>query len=136
MRNRKNERGAAAVEFALVFPLVIMLLLTVIEFSRLWNMQATLSDAAGLSARYVAVNLNNPDVTDPIAVAREQAEEIPWLGDWSTVDFTVVPDCDDGGAEVVTAELSVLPGSISGWFSSALGSPIELRARGVSPCGG
>lgn len=136
MCRRKNERGAAAVEFALVFPLVIMLLLTVIEFSRLWNMQATLSDAAGMSARYVAIYLDDPSVSDPVASATDQIEGIPWLGDWSTVDMTVTPDCGAGGAGVVTSELSVFPGSISGWFSDTIGDPIELKAKGVSPCGG
>lgn len=136
MRKPKDDRGAAAVEFALVFPLVIMLLLTIIEFSRLWNMQATLSDAAGMSARYVAIYLDDPSVDDPIANAIDEIENIPWLGDWSTVDIDITPDCDEGGSRVVTSELSVDPGSISGWFADALGSPITLRAKGVSPCGG
>ncbi|MFB9307650.1 Flp pilus assembly pilin Flp [Agromyces hippuratus] len=136
MRIRKNERGAAAVEFALVFPLVIMLLLTVIEFSRLWNMQATLSDAAGMSARYVAIHLDDPAVADPVGNATDEVEAIPWLGDWSEVDMIITPDCGDGGSGVVTSDLSVLPGSLSGWFSDTLGDPIELKARGVSPCGG
>lgn len=137
MRNRRNERGAAAVEFALVFPLVIMLLLTVIEFSRLWNVQATISDAARISARYAAVHGNDPlaDEADVIAEATDRAKAVPGLVDWSTATISVSIDCDaeDG---IATSTISVAPGSITQWFGSAIGTPITLEGKGVMTCGG
>ena len=45
------ERGAAAVEFALVLPLFLMLLFGIVDFSRAFNIQLTLSDAAAEGAR-------------------------------------------------------------------------------------
>jgi len=134
MRRAEKERGAAAVEFALVFPLVIMLLLTVIEFSRLWNIQATLSDAARISARYVAVHSNDPAMSagDVDTGARAEVALIPGFVDWDAATI-VLSDCS---ADVATSEISVSPGSITDWFSTALGAPITLSATGRMPCEG
>lgn len=131
MSVREKDRGAAAVEFALVFPMVIILLITVIEFSRLWNIQATISDAARVSARYAAVHNTEPDV---IAQAIAEAHGVPGFVDWSTATVGVVVDCGTSGA--ATSSISVAPGSMTEWFSTALGSPITLSATGRMPCGG
>jgi Flp pilus assembly protein TadG len=130
VRYREKERGAAAVEFALVFPLVIMLLITVIEFSRLWNIQATLTDAAMVSARYAALHSEDVDVVDK---AKEQAQAIPGFVDWSIATIDVTPDC--AVVKAATSEVSVAPGSVTGWFASVIGTPIELSATGRMPCG-
>jgi Flp pilus assembly protein TadG len=131
MRRSQSDRGAAAVEFALVFPLVIMLLITIIEFSRLWNIQATLSDGARISARYAAVHHEDTDV---VTEAKEQATSIPGLVDWSAASIDITIDCD--GAELATSKISVAPGSITEWFANALNAPITLSATGKMPCGG
>jgi Flp pilus assembly protein TadG len=49
------DRGAAAVEFALVLPLLVMLLCGIADFSRAFNIQVTLSDAAAEGARLLAI---------------------------------------------------------------------------------
>ena len=46
-----GERGAAAVEFALVVPLLLLLLVGIVETSKALNAQATLSAAAREGAR-------------------------------------------------------------------------------------
>jgi len=50
-RRLLGERGAAAVEFALVVPVLLVLLFGIIEFSKALNTQATLSAAAREGAR-------------------------------------------------------------------------------------
>jgi Flp pilus assembly protein TadG len=130
MRSRKNERGAAAVEFALVFPLVIVLLIVVMEFSRLWNIQATLTDAAGIAARYAGIH---HEETTVIADATAQATAIPGFVNWSAATIVVTADCEGAGA--ATSDISVSPGSITEWFASVLETPIELTATGNMPCG-
>lgn len=131
MWSHDRERGAAAVEFALVFPLVIMLLLSVIEFSRLWNIQATISDGARIAARFASVHSDDADVVEN---ARDEARAIPGFVDWSAATIDVSPDC--AGAGIATTTITVSPGSVSEWFSTAIGSPIELTATGRMPCGG
>ncbi|WP_222193070.1 TadE/TadG family type IV pilus assembly protein [Modestobacter italicus] len=53
-RRLLGERGAAAVEFALVVPVLLLLLVGIMEFSKAFNTQATLSAAAREGARTVA----------------------------------------------------------------------------------
>jgi Flp pilus assembly protein TadG len=52
----RDERGAAAVEFALILPVIILLLFGIIEFGRAWNVKQVLTDAAREGARVAAVN--------------------------------------------------------------------------------
>lgn len=51
----RSDRGAAAVEFALVVPILLALLLGIIEFGRAYNVQISLTHAARESARYMAI---------------------------------------------------------------------------------
>lgn len=134
MRTANGERGAAAVEFALVFPLVIMLLITVLEFSRLWNVQATITDAASIAARYAGVHYDPDDVAGIEAEAEAEARNVPGFVDWAAATVTVVADCEDG--KRATATIAVEPGSITAWFASVTGNDIELNATGTMPCSG
>jgi Flp pilus assembly protein TadG len=51
-----RERGAAAVEFALVLPLLIILLLGIIDFGLYYYNDLALTHAARDAARYLSVN--------------------------------------------------------------------------------
>ncbi len=56
MRSPKfARRGQAVVEFALVLPLVLILMISVFEFARAWNIQQVLTDAAREGARVAVV---------------------------------------------------------------------------------
>ena len=52
----QRDRGAAAVEFALVLPLLLLLVLGIFEFGRVFNIQISLSNAAREGARHMAVH--------------------------------------------------------------------------------
>lgn len=55
------DQGAAAVEFALLVPLLLLILLGVIDFGRAFNIQETLTQAAREGARGYALGLtSNP----------------------------------------------------------------------------
>lgn len=54
-----SEDGQALVEFALVIPVLLLLILGLVEFSRAWNIQQVLTDAARESLRSSVVA--NPD---------------------------------------------------------------------------
>jgi Flp pilus assembly protein TadG len=58
-RGLASQDGQALVEFALVIPILLLLILGLVEFSRAWNIQQVLTDAARESLRSSVVA--NPD---------------------------------------------------------------------------
>ena len=52
---RSADRGAAAVEFALILPILIVLIFGVIDFGRAFNAQVSLTQAAREGARLAAL---------------------------------------------------------------------------------
>lgn len=55
MSRWRSERGAAAVEFALVLPMLLAILLGIIEFGRAYNAQVSLTHSAREAARSFAI---------------------------------------------------------------------------------
>lgn len=51
----RDKRGQAMVEFAIVLPLLLILLIAVFEFGRAWNINHAITDAARLGARSAVV---------------------------------------------------------------------------------
>jgi Flp pilus assembly pilin Flp len=72
---RRDERGASAVEFALVLPLLLALLLGIIQYGSLFLIQSRMNDTARDTARRLAVG-DLPSESDAERFAREQ------LADW------------------------------------------------------
>lgn len=66
----RAEKGAAAVEFALVVPILLSLIFGIIEFSLAFNYRTQLQNAAMTSARHYAIHRN---VDDAKAAARSVA---------------------------------------------------------------
>jgi len=127
-----SDRGAAVVEFALVLPLLLLLVFGIIDFGRALNAQITLTQAAREGARLVA--LSQPNV-----VSRTQAAATGL----SNVSVTVVSGCPPGAGPGVNADVKVSyqfafvtpVGAIAGFFGgSGFGSPLTLTAEGVMPC--
>jgi Flp pilus assembly protein TadG len=57
-----GRKGQATVEFALVLPLVLLLVVGMLEFARAWNLHQTLTDAVREGARRALV-ARNTDIT-------------------------------------------------------------------------
>lgn len=127
-----RDRGAAAVEFALLLPLLLLLVFGIIDFGRLLNAQVTLTQAAREGARLVS--LGQPNVTTRTQGAATGLKN---------VTVTVLTACPVGssGSSDATVKVSytfsfVTPvGKIASMFGgSGYGSTITLSAQGVMPC--
>ena len=60
----KDVRGASAIEFAIILPLLVPLVFGIIEFSILWYDQAMITNASREGARTGIVFFTNPDGTN------------------------------------------------------------------------
>ena len=67
----RNERGAAAVEFALVASLLFLFLFGIIEFGRIFSELEVLNSAAREGARVAAVRGTAEEVQDAVEAAAE-----------------------------------------------------------------
>lgn len=119
------ERGAVAVEFALILPILVALLLGIMEFGRAYYTQITLANAAREAARTMAV-LNDPAAAR--LAARAAAVVEPGLADAQIA--LSPPACAPGGTAtvVITYQLQ----SMTGFF----GPGWQLTGRAAMRCGG
>ncbi len=62
-----SERGAAAVEFALILPILVLILFGVIEFGGVYNAQLMVTGAAREAARTMALH-GDPAAAESVAV--------------------------------------------------------------------
>jgi len=130
---RPRDRGAAAIEFALVLPFLLLIIFGTIDFGRAINAQIVLTEAAREGARLAALGQSEPAV-----VARTQSAATGL----SPVTVTVT-GCAPGAGPVADATVAVSyqfsfvtpVGDIAAlFFGGGLGSPITMTAQGVMPC--
>jgi Flp pilus assembly protein TadG len=69
LRSRKSQRGAAALEFALVFPVLLLLLVGIVDFGMLMSTQSVVANAAREGARTAALTNNAMSAQSAVAKA-------------------------------------------------------------------
>ncbi len=122
---RASERGAVAVEFALLAPVLVLLLLGIMEFGRAYNTQVSLSNAAREGVRVMAIS---NDQTAARTAAKNAAVALnPRLAD-SNFTFSQA-SCTSGAQMSVTIKytLSTLTG---------IAGPFPMQGVGVMVCAG
>ncbi|RZU31207.1 TadE/TadG family type IV pilus assembly protein [Blastococcus saxobsidens] len=135
IRRLRDERGATAVEFAFIVPLLLVLVIGIVEFGHAFQVQGTLSAAAREGVRAMALR-NDP--VDARAVVREAAASLnPAITD-DQIDIVIVggtvDTCPTTGAGDTAVRLTITyPKSyLTGFF----GTGIELTGTGVMRCNG
>lgn len=139
----RSDAGAAAVEFALVLPILILLAIGIAEFGRLYNIQNSLSAAAREGVRIVALG-NASTVTGGLTTAT--LDSAPSLdnsrGTVTTQVCSGPPDkknpptctttavCTTGQTAVLTINYTYNP------IGYIPGVPEQLQGIGVMRCGG
>lgn len=123
--SRNSERGAAAVEFAILLPLLLMLVLGTIEFGRAYNAQITLTNAARDGVRVMAIS------NDPIAAktaAQKAAASVSNTIPASAVTLSTTT-CSTGNQVTLTVKYTL--STITG-----IAGPFPMTGKGVMLCGG
>jgi Flp pilus assembly protein TadG len=119
-----KSRGAVAVEFALVAPVLLALIAGIVEFSHAYNLQISVTQAAREAAREMAIE----DDQDMAQLAG--AAGAPGLNtDNFEYAFTPASCADD---ENVTVSITYPASTLTGLF----GATVSLTGVGAMRCGG
>jgi Flp pilus assembly protein TadG len=130
-----RERGAAALEFALVLPLLVMMLFGIIDFGRLLYAQVTLTQAAREGARQDA--LANALALSTGTIQSSTAAAASNLG-LTASNVTVTP-CPAGSTQTTQAVVTVTyTFSFDTPLISLVGLPSTktITGTGYMPCQG
>ncbi len=136
MRKQHDEKGAAAVELALVLPFLLALLFGMVDFGLAYHAKITLNQAVREGVRTMAITKNAPQA--------ETATRNAAVGLTNPGALTVdPPTCVVGGDASLTAHYShsyVSPVSaivsLMTLGTKTLPNPLPMQATGVMRCGG
>ena len=128
-RRPRGERGASAVEFALIVPLLILLVLGIAEFGHAFQVQGTLSAAAREGVRAMA--LQNDPTAARTATENAAGSLRPAL---TNAQIVITPaTCPaTGGTTNVRLTISYRMPYLTGFFGTA----VQLTGTGVMRCNG
>ncbi|WP_026549089.1 TadE/TadG family type IV pilus assembly protein [Arthrobacter sp. Br18] len=129
MKRTNRERGAVALEMALVLPVLLLILVGILEFGRVMNVQVSLTQAAREGARHAAIHYDDGtmDVTGTARAAAPSLASLPIAVNHNA------GACAPGGTVRVTTSIA-LP-SMTGFLDAGL-FPMNLQGIGVMRCGG
>jgi Flp pilus assembly protein TadG len=127
---RKNRRGAAVVEFAIVAPVFFLLVFGMIEYGRMVMVQQILTNASREGARYAVTLTTN----DTAAVQQKVKDYLTSakIGGTPTVTVTWPASGSSGSSQPITVSVSIAFGQVS-WLPSPMfvSSTTPLTATSV-----
>ncbi|RFU19040.1 TadE/TadG family type IV pilus assembly protein [Geodermatophilus marinus] len=131
MRERLSaERGASVVEFALIVPLLVVLVLGIVEFGHAFQVQGTLSSAAREGARVMALQSNPAAARAAVRAAAPTLD--PAISD---AQIAISPSaCPTAAATTTNVRVTIrypMP-FLTGFF----GADVDLTGTGVMRCNG
>lgn len=119
----RDERGAAAVEFAIILPVLLALIVGIVEFGRAYNAQLSLTHAAREGVRVMAISNN---LTAARTAAKNAAVSLtPALTDSAVAVGTCAP------GRQVTVTISYRLDTLTGFIA-----PLSMTGKAVMLCEG
>lgn len=136
-RRHGNERGAVAVEFALVLVPLLLLVFGIIDFGRVYNEQITLTSLARQGARIASLSPASPDPTS--AIQQQLISSAPsWL-DLTPAQISVqrCPSSPSGSSTAsatvtITTNYTFTIAQLAKFNHASVG----LTGKGTMPCTG
>lgn len=129
----RAEEGQALVEFALVTPLLLMLIVGIIEFGRAWNMSQVITDATRQGARTAAILSDDPEVADSVRLVTRRALAAGNIDpDATGVLITLVNDAGSARVDVAVPYNFGVFGPVMRYAGETFGADnITLRSSAV-----
>lgn len=137
-RRRRGDAGAVAVEFALILPIFLALVLGIAEMGRAFNIQVSLSEAARQASRYAAVHCSEAAYSPANAQAAGvgAAPSVALTNANISISYTGTGTCADGNdvsvnVNYTTPWMTGFPNLIPGMPAS-----LNIQGKGVMRCNG
>jgi Flp pilus assembly protein TadG len=143
LRTASGQKGAAAIEFVIVLPLLLLIFTGMIEYGRMmWHYDA-LAKATRDAARYLSTvkrtDLNTEDTTATSTTHKIVIDAAAAAG-LSTTGLQINPSCDptctgEGTVNTVSVDIDY-PFTIGGWvpvFGAAIGPDVTLSPHTTMP---
>ncbi|HZA91587.1 MAG TPA: TadE family protein [Gemmatimonadales bacterium] len=126
-RGRRSERGQALAEFALVLPLLMLLIGGIIEFGRAWNIKQAVTDAAREGARYYVIQDDLDDAGKTTMVTEKVNERLALASiDSATVALSVAGE--DKTVSISTQYRMSFVSALMKWAGAPEGITISTSA--------
>ena len=133
--DRAGERGQALAEFALVLPLLLLLIAGIVEFARAWNIKQAVTDAAREGIRHVVIadgkSLADAEakIEERLALASIETSSIAF----SSPGCPTVTNCVHISGEQMTVDVSTqyrmaFVGTLLKWLVGSQNVTISTRA--------
>jgi Flp pilus assembly protein TadG len=130
MKQRRGRQGSTVTEFAMLVPLVVLVLISVLEGGRMFSLWLSMEQAVRESARAGAVAVGDPAREPTLAATVEDlaVDRLSTLGlDPDNLTVTVTVGAPPEG--VVDVQADYVLASASPFISAMLGEGFTLRAH-------
>lgn len=125
-----RDRGAVAVEFAILVPFLLLLVIGIVELSHEYNVKITLTQAAREAARTMAVT------NSPSAAQAQAVKAAVGLSPALTASNVSVSATGTGGSCSSGAEANATVTYTYSTFTGFFGAQMTSTAGGAMQCGG
>ncbi len=124
-----NKKGAAAVEFALCLPLLLLILFAIMEFGWYFTNQIVLANAVSAGAR-AGIKAKEWEGENPAIFARRATRDAFWIGDIPSIRVNITEPSQTSPREIKVRVTSLEYSSITGFLPDDL-IPEFVKAKAV-----
>jgi Flp pilus assembly protein TadG len=136
--DRRRDRGAAAVEFAIIFPLLFLILAGIIDFGRAFFTEIQLANAAREGARTAVLMPSPPNPAPSVSasISARVSAAAPGMSPSITPAVCASGASGDATVEVSTPFQWILLRPAILLFGGSWGTSGSLSSKAVMRCGG
>ena len=133
----RDDRGAVAVEFALVLPVLIVLVFGVVDFGRVFFAQISVTQAAREGSRLAALaNTMNPQLTPAAVISRTKAAANGLPAGSLNVNAPICPAGSTAATDAVVSVKHTVTFSTPMAGLAGLPGSVVVTGTGHMPCHG